>query len=57
MAEGKWSIKDILGHLAAWEGEVVKGFRQKANGERLITKSKLSLRPQKRKIFYWIVIK
>jgi uncharacterized damage-inducible protein DinB len=34
MAEGKWSIKDTLGHLAAWEGEVVKGFRQKANGER-----------------------
>src|SRR5262249_53138896 len=26
--------KDTLGHLAAWEGEVVKGFRQKANGER-----------------------
>jgi uncharacterized damage-inducible protein DinB len=34
MAEGKWSIKDTLGHLAAWEGEVVKAFEQKARGER-----------------------
>ena len=34
MAEGKWSIKDTLGHVAAWEGEVVRGFEQKAKGER-----------------------
>jgi uncharacterized damage-inducible protein DinB len=34
MGEGKWSIKDTLGHLAAWEGEVVKAFEQKARGER-----------------------
>lgn len=34
MAEGKWSVKDTLGHLAAWEGEVVKAFEQKARGER-----------------------
>jgi uncharacterized damage-inducible protein DinB len=34
MGEGKWSIKDTLGHLAAWEGEVVKAFEQKSRGER-----------------------
>lgn len=34
MGEGKWSIKDTLGHLAAWEGETVKAFEQKARGER-----------------------
>jgi uncharacterized damage-inducible protein DinB len=34
MAEGKWSIKDTLGHLAAWEGEAVRAFEQKARGER-----------------------
>src|SRR5215470_6064182 len=34
MGEDKWSIKDTLGHLAAWEGEVVKAFEQKARGER-----------------------
>lgn len=34
MGEGKWSVKDTLGHLAAWEGEVVKAFEQKARGER-----------------------
>ncbi len=34
MQEGKWSYKDVLGHLAAWEGEVVKAFEQKARGER-----------------------
>ena len=34
MGEGKWSIKDTLGHLAAWEGEIVKAFEQKARGER-----------------------
>lgn len=34
MGEGKWSIKDTLGHLAAWEGEVVRAFEQKARGER-----------------------
>src|SRR5215213_7666015 len=32
--EGKWSIKDTLGHLAAWEGEAVNAFEQKARGER-----------------------
>jgi uncharacterized damage-inducible protein DinB len=34
MGEGKWSVKDTLGHLAAWEGEVVRAFEQKARGER-----------------------
>ena len=34
MGEGKWSVKDTLGHLAAWEGEVVKAFEQKASGQR-----------------------
>ncbi|HYP25325.1 MAG TPA: DinB family protein [Blastocatellia bacterium] len=34
MGEGKWSIKDTLGHLAAWEGEAVHAFEQKARGER-----------------------
>jgi uncharacterized protein (TIGR03083 family) len=34
LAEGKWSVKDTLGHLAAWEGEVLKAFEQKARGER-----------------------
>lgn len=34
MAEGKWSIKDTIGHLAAWEGEVAQAFEQKARGER-----------------------
>ena len=34
MAEGKWSFKDTLGHLAAWEGEVINAFEQKARGER-----------------------
>ncbi|PYP88271.1 MAG: hypothetical protein DMF61_06665 [Blastocatellia bacterium AA13] len=34
MGEGKWSVKDTLGHLAAWEGEVVNAFEQKARGER-----------------------
>jgi uncharacterized protein (TIGR03083 family) len=34
MAEGKWSVKDTLGHLAAWEGEVIRAFEQKARGER-----------------------
>jgi uncharacterized damage-inducible protein DinB len=34
LAEGKWSAKDTLGHLAAWEGEVVNAFAQKARGEK-----------------------
>ncbi|HVF90720.1 MAG TPA: DinB family protein [Blastocatellia bacterium] len=34
MGEGKWSVKDTLGHLAAWEGETVNAFEQKARGER-----------------------
>ena len=34
MAEGKWSIKDTLGHLTAWEAEVANAFEQKARGER-----------------------
>jgi uncharacterized damage-inducible protein DinB len=34
MGDGKWSIKDTLGHLAAWEGEAVRAFEQKARGER-----------------------
>ncbi len=34
MGDGKWSVKDTLGHLAAWEGEGVKAFEQKARGER-----------------------
>jgi uncharacterized damage-inducible protein DinB len=34
MGEGKWSVKDTLGHLAAWEGEVINAFDQKARGER-----------------------
>jgi uncharacterized damage-inducible protein DinB len=34
MGEGKWSVKDTLGHIAAWEGETVKAFEQKARGER-----------------------
>ena len=34
MAQGKWSFKDTLGHLAAWEGEVINAFEQKARGER-----------------------
>ena len=34
MGEGKWSIKETLGHLAAWEGAVVNAFEQKARGER-----------------------
>jgi uncharacterized protein (TIGR03083 family) len=34
MAEGKWSVRDVLGHLAAWENEVVKAFEQKARGQR-----------------------
>jgi uncharacterized damage-inducible protein DinB len=34
MGEDKWSIKNTFGHLAAWEGEVVKAFEQKARGER-----------------------
>ena len=34
ISEGKWSIKDTLGHLAAWEGEVIRAFEQKANGQR-----------------------
>ncbi|HEU4389337.1 MAG TPA: DinB family protein, partial [Blastocatellia bacterium] len=34
MGEGKWSVKDMLGHLAAWEGEVVRAFEQKASGQR-----------------------
>ena len=34
MGEDKWSIKDTLGHLAAWEGEAVHAFEQKERGER-----------------------
>ena len=34
MAEGKWSIKDTLGHLTAWEAAVINAFEQKARGER-----------------------
>jgi uncharacterized protein (TIGR03083 family) len=33
-ADGKWSIKDILGHITAWEAEAVRAFEQKARGER-----------------------
>ena len=34
MAAGKWSIKDTLGHLTAWEAEVINAFEQKARGQR-----------------------
>ncbi|MCI0485362.1 MAG: DinB family protein [Blastocatellia bacterium] len=34
MGEDKWAIRDVLGHLAAWEGEAVKAFEQKASGQR-----------------------
>jgi hypothetical protein len=31
---GEWSVKDILGHLAAWEEEIMRGIEQFGRGER-----------------------
>lgn len=30
---GQWSIKDVVAHIVAWEGEAVKRFRQILRGE------------------------
>jgi hypothetical protein len=34
---GDWSVKDILSHLIAWEGEIVKLMWQARNGEKPTT--------------------
>lgn len=31
---GKWSAKDILGHIESWEAEIVRGIEQFMRGER-----------------------
>lgn len=31
---GEWSVKDVLGHLAAWESEYIKAIEQFLRGER-----------------------
>lgn len=31
---GEWSLKDIVGHLASWEAEVVSSFRELREGRR-----------------------
>jgi hypothetical protein len=30
----QWSLKDIVGHVASWEAEVVSAFREIRNGDR-----------------------
>lgn len=30
----EWSLKDIVGHVASWEAEVVSAFREIRNGDR-----------------------
>jgi len=31
---GEWSLKDIVGHIASWEAEVVAAFREERQGKR-----------------------
>ena len=31
---GEWSLKDIVGHVASWEAEVVTAFREIRHGVR-----------------------
>jgi hypothetical protein len=31
---GEWSLKDIVGHIASWEAEVVTAFRELREGQR-----------------------
>lgn len=31
---GEWSLKDIVGHVASWEAEVVTALREQAEGRR-----------------------
>ena len=31
---GEWSLKDIVGHVASWEAEVVTAFRELHDGKR-----------------------
>jgi hypothetical protein len=31
---GEWSLKDIVGHIASWEAEVVSAFREIRDGRR-----------------------
>jgi len=31
---GEWSLKDIVGHIASWEAEVVAAFREEREGVR-----------------------
>lgn len=31
---GEWSLKDIVGHVASWEAEVVTAFRELRDGKR-----------------------
>jgi len=31
---GEWSLKDIVGHIASWEAEVVTAFREIRDGKR-----------------------
>lgn len=31
---GEWSLKDIVGHIASWEAEVVTAFRELRDGKR-----------------------
>lgn len=31
---GEWSLKDIVGHIASWEAEVVAAFREEREGKR-----------------------
>lgn len=31
---GHWSLKDIVGHVASWEAEVVSAFREQREGRR-----------------------
>jgi len=33
-AVGEWSVRDILGHIAAWEWEAVKAVEQVLSGQR-----------------------
>jgi DinB superfamily len=31
---GEWSVKDVLGHLSAWEAEIIHGIEQFMHGDR-----------------------
>ena len=30
---GEWSVKDVLGHLAYWDGEAIEGVERSLNGD------------------------